>query len=793
VDLPEKLPITDFLDFVGKNLKLDFLYDPAQVKGDVTLRINGELRGPIKVKELYAMMESVLQFYGFAMTRKGNLVTVRPTADAALIDPPLVRAEGDKVEAGDVVITRVFELEHIDPASAQNLLTGMKLGLTVTPISGTGTLIVTDYAYRMARVEELIKMVDKPGEPKEFRYRPLKYTMAQTLAPKIKTLVEQLGEIAITVVKPETPPQQPPGRRPSRPSRRPPPKKPTPAPKQPPAAAQPTVYLDFDERTNRILMIGLKSELDIVEELIDSLDVVQQDLRSLRLYEIQNVDAEEVRIKLGELGIITGERTDLRRTRRGADRTGVPSRTRQPARPGTQAPPARTVTGAATEEPLVEEPQVVIIETINSLLVNATPEQHAQIAMIIGYVDSVPEQKDIPYVVYPLENQDPEELANVLNQLIQETTTRQEKDAKIVTTTKTTEEDIIIIPDPKTYSLIVYASKRNQQWIRALVEQLDEYRAQVLLDVTLVEILKSDEFELDVDLISKFPKLEAGETMDFLNALLEPFPAKRIKEATSFSGVGDAFFADSHVQLLLHAVQRKGYGRILARPKLLVNDNEEGVIKDERTTTIVTVKTQVIPGTAATASVAAPSVEFQPYEEGITLTITPHISKGDQLQLTIALIRTNFEEQDDYTITVPGAGADGGGGTLSGPTPPDLLTTDVSTVVTVPDNHTIILGGLERVNQTKGGTKVPLLGDIPLIGGLFRSTRNKDDQSRLYVFVKPHIVRPGEPLDGTSRIEVVSKKSRLKFESYEDEMQKYEDWPGIKPKPMSPLRALEVD
>jgi len=125
--------------------------------------------------------------------------------------------------------------------------------------------------------------------------------------------------------------------------------------------------------------------------------------------------------------------------------------------------------------------------------------------------------------------------------------------------------------------------------------------------------------------------------------------------------------------------------------------------------------------------------------------------------------------------------------------PPDTVTSDVSTVVTVPDGTTIILGGLERLSQSKGGTKVPILGDIPIIGGLFRSAANTDSQSRLYVFVKAHILRPGEEAAAVSDIEVVSARNRATFEKYEKEMQEYEDWPGIKPKPMDPVKILEAD
>ena len=72
----------------------------------------------------------------------------------------------------------------------------------------------------------------------------------------------------------------------------------------PSTATRAVVFLEADERTNRILMIGLDEQLDIVEKLIDTLDVKQLDLRTLRSYEIQFVDAEDVLIKLEELAIV---------------------------------------------------------------------------------------------------------------------------------------------------------------------------------------------------------------------------------------------------------------------------------------------------------------------------------------------------------------------------------------------------------------------------------------------------------------------------------------------------------
>ncbi|MBA7646686.1 Type 3 secretion system secretin [subsurface metagenome] len=667
LDLPEKLNIVDLMDLVGKYLHLDYMYDEVDVKGkEVSLKV----QGPIKVKDLYPLLESVLKFKGFVMTRKVNLVTIVPAAKVLEIDPDL-HTDADRIEYGDVIITRVFGLKHIDTTNAKNLLDQMKLGVNITSIPESGTLIVTGYAYRMARIEEFLDMIDKPGEAKQFRFRQLRYTMAQTLAPKIKTLAEQLGTISITIVaKPAARITRQP--RESAAAFRARQQKAAAAAKTAAPTAKPAVYLDADERTNRILMVGLIDQLVVVDKLIDALDVEYQDLRTLRLYEIQHVGAEEIKEKLEELGIISGGRPTTR----------APTRAKA-ARPGTPTAPT------AAKEPLVEEPQVVVIEATNSVLVNATAEQHAQIATIIAYVDSEPEEAAINYRVYPLENQDPEELSGVLNQLIQETTTKEEKGAKIVTTKKKIEEDITIISDPKTYSLIVYASKKNHQWISSLIKQLDEYRPQVLLDVTLVEITKNDEFNFDLNLISSFPDLVStsgltgiisGEGGDAITSstIMGKLSGgtDRFIDLQSDGGSGTGFYGDKHINVLLTAMQKKGYGRVLARPKLLVNDNEAGTIKAEEKTFVVRTETSFIPGAEPGSTIPVEKDVFEPHTAGIQLDIEPHISKGDQLRLTIALTRSDFRITEEVITTGK---------------PPDTVTSDISTVVTVPDSTTIIL------------------------------------------------------------------------------------------------------
>ena len=274
---------------------------------------------------------------------------------------------------------------------------------------------------------------------------------------------------------------------------------------------------------------------------------------------------------------------------------------------------AETTTPAGTElteEGLVGEPQVVVIESNNSLLVNGTPEQHVKIASIIEYVDSEMDLEEIPYKIYPLENSSPDHLATVLQKLLEESEQQtQDKEGKIEKVVTKRQEEIAIVPDPNTYSLIVYAAKKNQEWIQTLIKQLDKRRPQVLIDVTLVEVTKTDAFTYDLNLIQSIPNMT--NTSGVIDAITTPQDlatagTDHFADLQANSGNFKGYYADKHINALLTAMQSKNYGRVLAKPKILVNDNEPGKIKTADTTYVK--KTSSIPVTTGTAGTGdAPS------------------------------------------------------------------------------------------------------------------------------------------------------------------------------------------
>jgi type II secretory pathway component GspD/PulD (secretin) len=759
LNLPGQLDMAQLLDLVGEYLQLDFLYDPAKIKGQVvTLRLHGKLQGKVRVKDLYALLESVVKFKGFAMVcHEGCLVTIVPVADALQVNPDLVDSRRRTVDAGDMVVTSVFELQNLDASNASTLLQNMKLSLAATVVEGSRTLIVTCYAHEVDRIEQLLSVVDKPGPIRQFKFRQLNYTMAGSLAEKVRQLSSQMQNVSISIGSVQTtasatdkptPPPVSAGRISRRPSGA-------------GSGASDSVYLDADERTNRILMVGYAEQLGLVNNLIEALDVAQQDLRVLKVYDVRHVEAEEIRKKLQELEIV-----------------GAGTRRMSSGPPGAKAPAAAEI----VEGTLAEAPTVVVLEATNSLVINATEEQHARIEAMMDYLDAEVRTETIPYEIYFLENQSPEDLTQTIEKIIHETV--QDKDGKVQKIVRDTDEQIKIVPDKGTFSLIVYASRKNQDWINRLIKTLDKARPQVLIDVTLVEIRKSDEFSYDLNLITSAPDLTetGGQTGSFKTddqtVVRKLLSAKRSQFADAQVNAGNAtgFYADVHVNALLTAIQKKNYGRVLAKPKVLVNDNTMGTIKTADTTYVI--KKTSIPVTSGSAgqqnTLIETAIDYQPYNAGITLEITPHISDGELLRLEINLTRS------DFTM-------------ITGEKPPDQTSSDIKTVVTVPDGSTIILGGMLRLNQSKGGNKVPILGDLPIIGLPFRSLSNSDIQSKLYIFVKAEVIRPSDAQSGTGRnLNRLSDQDRQAFEQHESEFQNYEDWPGVESQPIEPAEVLEA-
>ncbi len=283
------------------------------------------------------------------------------------------------------------------------------------------------------------------------------------------------------------------------------------------------------------------------------------------------------------------------------------------------------------------------------------------------------------------------------------------KDARWKTPTVTVTADV------NTNSIIVLGPPDVQTMYKQLIAALDKRRPQVMLEITLVTIDDAASQSLGIELsrlIGANDRNKAALFSSFgLNTVDPTTGGLSIEPGIGFNGV---VLAPNTVNIVLRALATTAKTRVLACPKVLVNDHASA--------TLTSVAEQ--PFTSVNASQTVSTTSFAGYATaGTTITATPHISEGDHLQLQYAVTLNAFS----------GKGSEG--------IPPPRQTNAVNSEITVPDGSTVVTGGLTINSNTDTVSKVPILGDLPLLGPLFRSTEKSKDRSRLYVFIRPIILR----------------------------------------------------
>lgn len=281
------------------------------------------------------------------------------------------------------------------------------------------------------------------------------------------------------------------------------------------------------------------------------------------------------------------------------------------------------------------------------------------------------------------------------------------------------EGDLYVMADVKNNQILVKAPQKLQPEFAQLIEKVDLRRPQVYLEAKIVSVTASDEFRLafNTQLINANG---TGGILDFNTGLLsagtDGTALDRKEVNPSLLGVTAALIKSEYVPIVITALQQNVDTRILSTPQLLIDDNE--------TAELVSLEEQ--PTTTTTQTTGNPTqTSFGQYESaGTTLTVTPTITKGGFVRLEYYVNLSSFV----------GAGAAG--------VPPARLTNEVSgDKVTIPGDTTVVIGGLTVDTLSKTVIKVPLLGEIPLLGHLFRDQGKTDRKTALYIFLTPKILR----------------------------------------------------
>lgn len=303
--------------------------------------------------------------------------------------------------------------------------------------------------------------------------------------------------------------------------------------------------------------------------------------------------------------------------------------------------------------------------------------------------------------------------------------------------------------DPDTGNLIVIGDKDTLESIGRVVESLDKPKPQVLIKVVFLEVQHNNALDLGVE--GGFSKninnstvgagansfglsgLNNASSNNVLNAFGLPIQGfNAIAPYSGLAGAGLYQVLGSDFQATLRAIAQAGKAQLLSRPSILARDRQPAEIVIGQYVPLITGVNYTTFGNQIN------SVTYR--DVGIILEVTPYITANNLVQMIVSPQTSAL----DSTLSVPIA---------AGVNAPVIDVRSADTVVVTPDGQTVVIGGLMESNKASTESKIPLLGDIPLLGNLFKRKVNSNAKTELLIFLTPHIVRTPAQLAGMSEKE----------------------------------------
>lgn len=313
-----------------------------------------------------------------------------------------------------------------------------------------------------------------------------------------------------------------------------------------------------------------------------------------------------------------------------------------------------------------------------------------------------------------------------------------EKTIKYQTATETREETttkvIGIAVDELTGSLIINAPLSIHKEIEKVIAKLDVPQKQILIEARIIEISssfsKSLGFEWGISWISPDSRTTIGGSQSGSNVLggstpvAVNLPARtgRVAQGTSAITVGYLNVSGTFaLDLRISALQQTGKGKVISNPKIVTVDNQKAVI----------VQGETIPYGELTTSGGQTNVTTKFKDVAIQLDVTPRLTEDEKINLYVNFIKEDLVEFIDIGNTE-------GGVRISAPRTIKLSS---STEATILDGETLVLGGIYKKIDRMSNSKVPGLGDIPIVGELFTSRGRDEDIYEVLIFITPRILR----------------------------------------------------
>ncbi|MCX6354493.1 MAG: hypothetical protein NTZ78_06265 [Candidatus Aureabacteria bacterium] len=398
-----------------------------------------------------------------------------------------------------------------------------------------------------------------------------------------------------------------------------------------------------------------------------------------------------------------------------------------PARGGPAPQPAAAAGG---EEAI----KIFADERTNALIIVASPEDTERVLALLEELDRQTPEGTTRVRVKRLSYANSDDVASVLQSI---SSARTSEGAAQLTVTSY----------PEINALIIDASPQDYDLMTRIIEDLDIPRDQVLVEVIITEVDLAKSISADFQFQSlkgldftsdKMSEKGIDNTQNFLGSQFEP-PLRQLiiddlgnkYPLSAGTGINTGFvykpISDKNFigpfTVLLNALQADTDINVLSAPQVLTSDNEEVMLEVADKVPILT--STLTQGSGTTGTDTIQQIDYR--DVGVKLKLTPHISKD-------RFVRLEVDQSIESLVGVSLAD-------ISGPLTPATLKRATSTVINVKDGNTIVISGMISDSYTTQESKVPILGDIPILGLLARFRKNSIEKINLIIFITPHIVR----------------------------------------------------
>jgi len=343
------------------------------------------------------------------------------------------------------------------------------------------------------------------------------------------------------------------------------------------------------------------------------------------------------------------------------------------------------------------------------MVISRDPSLRSLVRTFIEQVDQPPDRSQRERYIYRVQNFDPAALMAFVGNSMPD---KVEIGTGVPAAPSATKKPVRLVLEPAERLLMVEAAPADYAEVLALIRAIDRPKMQVFINSTIAEVSLTGQLEFGVQYFFQ------GEGIKGLGIFGLSGTPGGVVDPT-----GSIFFTAADGLALVQAIQREGNVEILSQPRIFVADGYKATIDVGGETPIATSSSET-PAQDQGNTLSRTDIQYK--STGVKLEIKPKLNESGLISLEIT--------QENRVV------APNNNNTQAAQISPNFSTRKVITNVTVPSGRTIVLGGIIQDIKQKDVGKVPLLGDLPLIGEAFRTTKERSERTELLLTITPTIV-----------------------------------------------------